>query len=873
MLKVLWRALLHRHDWERELNADILEHLEHRTADLIRRGFSREDATRRARLEFGPPESYKELCREAHGLRWPADLLQDLRYSWRMLRRNRGFTLIAVLTVALSIAVNTVVFGVINGLLLRPLPVPEPGRIYSIARPSGTASQSFLNYRDIGDRNTVFESLFAYRFGAFGAEFAGRTERVFGYLVTGNYFEGLGVRPAVGRFFAPQESSAVNASPWAVISYACWQSRFGGDPSVIGRTVRINSYPYTILGVAPRGFRGTEIFYSPEIFIPASMQPRIEGNSLLEARNWNTFWVAGRLKPGVSMAQANANLAAVAAELGREYVEDQGMRIVLSRPGLLGPALDDPVRKFATGVMLLAGLILLAACTNLAALFAVRSADRHRELAIRVSIGAGRARITRQMITEALPIAVLGGSAGCAIAAGLLDYLTRWRLSVDFPVQFDVTADWRAFVFAFLATSLSGFFFGIVPARQAWKTDPSQGLKGPAIASALRRWNFRDVVLAVQVTLCCVLVTASFVSLRGLVASLTMPLGIEPRGVATAAFDIGPAGYKGPAARAFQQKVVETVEGLPGVTSAAYSDTIPLYMDQSDIAVYSSDTTDLRPANAKTTYLYTVSPGFFRTVGIELLVGRDFTWKDRLSTPPVAIVNETFARKILGGTDKLGHYFHNGPLVQVVGIVKDGKYQGLAEETTPALFVPILQHPDTSVILTARTARPETQVAAEMRKAIQQLDPRLPVYSTASLNELLSFTYLPVHAAVISLGAFGALALLLSITGIYGVAAYGVSRRRREIAIRVAVGARPSQLLRQIMGRTASWVACGCASGLVLGLAAARLMASIVYQASPRDPWVLSAAVITMAAAGIGAGYRPAHRALNIDPAEVLRQE
>jgi predicted permease len=377
------------------------------------------------------------------------------------------------------------------------------------------------------------------------------------------------------------------------------------------------------------------------------------------------------------------------------------MRLSVSRPGLAGPVISDPVQAFATGVMLLAGLVLLAACTNLASLLAVRSADRHRELAIRISIGASRDRITRQLVTESIPIALLGGSFGCGIAVALLNALTRWRVSLDFPVQFDVTADWRVFLFAFLAAVATCICLSIAPARRAWRVDPYQRLTTPD--GPRRRWALRDVVLAAQIALCCILVTSSFVSVRGLVESLTMPLGIEPRGVATAAFDLGPAGYRGPQVQAFQQKAIERIERIPGVTSAAFSDTIPLYMDQSDGQVYSGDTTDLRPANAKKTYFYAVSPGFFSTVGTKLITGRDFTWNDKVNTPPVAIVNETFAKRILGGTNKVGSFFRNGPLVQVVGIVEDGKYQGLAEEARPALFLPILQHPDRSVILIART--------------------------------------------------------------------------------------------------------------------------------------------------------------------------
>jgi len=871
MFKVVWRALSRRRDWEQELHDEIRDHIAHRTADLIRAGLAPCEAARRARVEFGSAASLKELCREAHGLSWPSEVMQDLRYAWRMLGRNAGFTSIAVLSLALGIGVNIVVFGVINGILLRPLPVPDPDRIVSVARPSGTASQSFPNYGDIRDRNAVFESLFAYRFAAVGLETEGKAERTWGFLVTGNYFDGLGIRPALGRFFGANDTAAINESPWAVISYGCWRTRFGGDPKIVGRVVHINSYPYTIVGVAPPGFRGTEIFYSPEIWLPASMQPQIDGRSLLEARQSNTFWVAGRLKRGISIAQANSNLSVVAAQMASQFVADEGMRISVARPGLLGPVISNPIHAFAAGVMLLAGLVLLAACANLASLLAVRLADRHRELAIRISVGAGRARIARQLVTESIPIALLGAGLGCCIAVALLNALTRLRVSLDFPVQFDVTADWRVFLFSLLAAVAICICLAIAPALYAWRTDPYQRLRAPD--GPHHRWALRDVALAGQIALCCILVTASFVSLRGLAESLTMPLGIEPRGVAAAAFDLAPAGCRGSQVQAFQQRALEAIERIPGVASAAFCDTIPLYMDQSDTEVYSSGTTDLRPANGQQSYLYVVSPAFFRTVGTRLILGRNFTRHDNANTPPVAIVNETFARQILGGANQVGSFFRHGPLVQVVGIVEDGKYQGLAEEARPAFFVPILQHPNTSVIAIARTTRPERQVAAEMRTAVQNLDPRIPVYDTSGLNDLLGFTYLPVRAAVISLGTFGLLAILLSITGIYGVAAYSVSRRQREIAIRTAIGARRYHVLRQILGRTGIFVLIGCFAGLAFGMGASRVLASIVYQATPRDPLVIIAVVLTMGAVGIGAGYRPARRALVLDPAEVLRQD
>jgi predicted permease len=875
MLKVFWRYLRGRQGWETGLNQEIQEHIEHRTRALIEQGVPSNEAARRARLEFGSLDAYKERCREEHGLRWPSELGQDLRYGVRMLRRNRAFTAIAVLSLALGIGANMVVFGVVNGLLLRPLPIADPERVYSVDNGNGL-SQSFPNYRDLRDRNSVFDSLFAYRITTMALETGGEANRVWGYLVTGNYFESLGIHPALGRFFSPREDLQVNASPWAVLSFACWQNRFGADPQIAGRTVHINGYAYTVLGVAPQGFRGTEVFYASEIWVPMSMQPQIEGRSWLEERSDFNSWVAGRLKPGISPGEANANVSALASQLAREHKQNEGMRLSLSRPGLVGSLLRDPARAFAGGVMFLAALVLLAASTNLACLLGVRSADRYRELAIRLSIGASRGRLVRQLATEAIPISLLGGAAGCAVASALLGALSRWRAIADFPIQFDVRPDYRVFLFAFLATLVTGVFFGIAPARQAWRTDPNSGLKGRGSGSAVRRWSFRDAGLAAQVALCCLLIMSSFVALRGLVQSLQTPLGMQPAGAAVAGIDLGPAGYKGPQIRIFQQNALEAVSRIPGVTAAAYASSVPLSLDQSNTTIYAYGTTDFRPATAQRATYYFVSPDYFRAVGTRLIAGRDFTPADNRGALPVAILNETLAKRVLGSSDGVGKYFLWGPgvtPVQVIGIVEDGKYTTLAESPAGALFRPILQVPSANAMLIARSARPENQVAAEMRVAIAQLDPHLPVYGTGSLAQLIGLVYLPVRAAVISLGAFGLLAILLAVTGIYGVASYSVSRRLREIGIRVAVGARPADVLRLIFGHTAAWVALGSLVGLALGMGAAQLLASIVYGASPRDPVVIACVALTMFAAGLAAAFAPARRALTVDPVSVLRQD
>lgn len=802
------------------------------------------------------------------------DLAKDLVYTVRLLRRSPGFTWTAILSLALGIGANTVVFSVLNALVLKPLPVAEPERIYFVNN-SGRPPNSFPNYRDIRDRNAVFESLFSYRIIQTALDNNNSTNRVWGYLVTGNYFATLGIKPALGRFITAAEDAHPNASPYAVLSYTAWQNRFGSDPGIAGKDIRINGRPYMVLGVAPRGFHGTEVFYWAEIWLPMTMQAQIESNPWLESRNTFNAWIAGRLKTGVSVEQAEANLKTITAQMVREHPVNEGMRLTLSAPGLAGSALRQPMRAFGGGVMLLASLVLLAACANLAALLAARSADRERDMALRISLGASRSRLTRQLLTELLSISIAGGAAGCGVAVVLLRMLSQWRAPLDFPVQFDVNADWRVFVFAFTAAVVTGLLFGIGPASRVWKADPALGLKGLATRVSGRRWAVRDVLLPMQIALCCLLVISSLVAVRGLMRSFQTPLGFTPDGAAVAGYDLGLAGYGEDRGRVFQQRALEAVANLPGVDSAAWSSSIPLSIDQSTTTVYPETTTDFRPKNAYAAAYYDVSPGYFRTAGTRLLAGRDFSPQDDRKSPAVAIVNETFARRVAGTPNAVGRRFQPGgkALVEIVAVVEDGKYESLTETAHAAVFFPILQTYSPTVVLMARSRRPESELAAEMRQAIGRLDPHLVVYGVGGVRQMLGFVYLPMRAAVITLGAFGVLALMLSLTGIYGLSAYTVSRRTREIGIRVAIGARPAQVLRFVFGRIGTLVTAGALVGLALGLAAADVLASIVYQASSRDPIVIVAAVVSISLVALAAAVGPARRAMRVDPVRSLRQE
>jgi predicted permease len=878
-LRSFGRGLFRRSAVERDLAEEVRFHLDARVAHLAASGVPREEAVRRARLEFGAVESYKDQCRDAHGLRLLDDLRADLRYAVRTLARTPAFALMAIVSLALGVGANTVVFSVVNALVLRPLPVAQPERVVFVQSNRGRPSQSFPNYRDLRDRNQSFDGLIGYRISPMNLENGGAPVRTWGYLATGNYFDVLGVKPALGRFFHEAEDRHEGEAPLAVVSYDCWTARFGGDPAVIGRTIRLNRTPFTIVGVAPHGFRGTELFYQPDIWVPMMMEPQIEvGNPWLENRNTFNTWVAGRLKPGITAGAAEADLNGVAAQLAREYPRiNEGMRVKLTKPGLAGDLLGAPIRAFTIGVLALASLVLLAACANLASVLAARGADRQRELAIRISIGAGRGRIVRQLLTETLLLAFAGGAVGCALALVAARALTAWHAPVDVPIQFDIPLDLRVLLFACGASAIAGVLFGVAPARQASRTDPNGALKDGERANATgRRWPVRDVLVTVQIALCVVLVSACLLSLRGLQQAVTMPLGMNPRGVTLAGFDLGLAGYAKDDGAQFQRRVFEAVSRLPGVQMAAYSNSLPLSIDQSTTGIYPDDQPVLKASEVHAATRYEVSPGFFQTLGIRREMGRDIEWRDAKGAPRVAVINRAFARTILRTRDPIGRHFTYGfraEPVEVVGVVEDGKYESLTESPRPVVFEPIVQTYNGTTTIIARSAQPPEQILAEIRAAIRSIDSSLPLYGTGTVEQMLGLAMFPSQAAAIALSAFGILAVVLSATGIHGLVAYAVSKRQREIGIRIAIGASAGNVLRVVLGRLAALLAIGALAGLLLAVAAGDVLSRIVYQASPNDPAALAAVAAVFLAVGVMSSWAPARRSLRIEPMRALRPE
>ena len=815
-------------------------------------------------------------------------LIQDVRYALRGLAKTPGFTAVAVLSLTLAIAANAVVFGVLDALILRPLPVHDPDRLFFVQRGTGR-THSFPFYRELRDRATLFDGLAGYRISALSLQSDQGSQRVWGYLATGNYFDVLGIQPALGRFFHAEDDRARGQAAYAVLSHASWRTRFGGDPGIVGRTIRIQGLRFTVLGVAPEGFRGSEVFFVPELWVPMMMQPHIEERDWLD--NWATYntSVIGRTKVGATAGQAVENLNAIGAAIDKERPAAVGRgdrtppRFVLATPGLFGDMLRSPIESFARAVMFLAVLILLAACLNLATLFVVRSLDRMREIGIKLALGAGRGRLSREIAVEVMSLCLAGGIFGVVLATGALRYLTEWRIPVDVPIQVDVRADWGVLLFVTIAVATAGVLASVGPLWRIWRADPNAALQPSRYVSEYRigrigkmRVPMRDVLLAVQVACCAVLITGSIVTVRGLVRAMTTDVGMDVDRVTVIGFDLSLAGYTSARGRDFRQRLLEEASAIPGASSVAYSSSVPLYIDYSTTGVFPEQIANPSRPESQSAAYYAASPKFFATVGTQLRRGRDFTWQDDVSAPRVAIVNETLARRV-GTADRTGWRLRTGCAtcdpIEVIGIVEDGKYATLAEERRPVIFFPILQRETLTTMMVVRSERPQTEIASALREAIHRLDPDLPLYSVGGLDEAVAYVFVPAWAATIALSAFGMMAVMLAATGIYGLAAYSVSRRTREISIRSAIGARPSQILQSIIGRTGVLLAVGSIAGILLGLAASRVLEHVVYQATSHDPIVLVAAIAVMCGIGLGATWLPARRALHIDPVRALRDE
>ena len=878
-LRFRMATFFRRSQMNAEMEEELRSHIQHRADDLVRSGLSRAESERRARIEFGGREKFKEQCQEALGGALIQTSLQDARYSLRILRKSPGFTIAAVLTLALAIGANAVVFGIMDGLVLRPLHVPQGESLLATESADDPVWQSYPNYLDLRDRNRSFEDLAAFNMAFVGLDTGRDASAATGYAATGNYFDVLRIQPYLGSFFHSSDEHGPNSAPYLVLTYGYWHSRFHDDQGVVGRVVLVDKHPFTVIGVAPPGFQGTLLFGSPDFFMPIVNQDQLGGGHTLSERGNShaIFEVFGHLKMGVTPAKAAADVNAVGATLANTYPNEVSHKSSsLSRPGLTSFA--GPVRAFVAGLMLLAGLILLAACANLGSLFAAHAADRSREVALRLALGSSRRRILRQLLTEALLVSLAGGTFGLLGSVALLRRLSTWEPIAGTPVHLPVSPDAKLYLVATALALVSALLFGIVPVRQVLRSNPYEIVKAGLSPRLGRRISVRDVLLVLQIALCAVLVTSSMVAVRGLARSLHGDLGFEPRNTMLLGINLAMGGYSGDKILPMQKRLIEAMETIPGVEQVGLVNGFPplVWASANRANVFNDETRDLRQSNvAIMPYRYEVSPGYFDAAGTRLLAGRSFLWHDDKASPPVAIANREFASKMFGSVTKaIGRYcrMQDGTRVQIVGVVEDGKYFSLNEDQQPALFRSSLQSPLGNAYLLVRSQRDAQELAASMRSKLREVDSGLPG-DIQTWDTMLAVALFPARMATASLGVLGLMGAMLSITGIFGMAAHSVSKRMRELGIRIALGAQRLELLQAALGLPLRLLAVGSAAGLFLGILSSRLLAFIVYQATPRDPLVMASAVLAMLLLGLIATWIPAQRALSINPLTLLRAE
>jgi predicted permease len=805
-------------------------------------------------------------------------MTRDLRVAFRKLRKSPGFAVTAILTLALGIGANAVVFSVLNALVLRPVNVPHAENLYLVQR-AQFPSQSYLDYVDLRDRNRTFESLMSFNIiGPVGVDTGGNPSTAWPYLASGNYFDALGIQPYLGRFYHAADEHGKNSAPYVVLSYAYWHAHFHDDAGVLGRPVQINKHPFTIIGVAPPEFRGTELFFAPAMWIPMVEEPIVQGSDSLQYRGDHSGYVVGRLKTGVTAAQATDDMNALAAWMAKTYpADDDGVKFTLAHPGLLGDMLGGPARAFMAGLMLLAGLILLAACANLGSLFAARAADRAKETALRLALGSRRGLILRQMLTEAVLVSLAGGALGLAGGVVILRLLSAWQPIPNVPINVPVNPDAGTYLVALVLAVGSGLLFGIVPVRQVMRADPWQTLRtGAAGVGGLRRLTLRDVLLAVQIAICAVLVTSSLVALRGLARSMHSRFGFDPQNVMLVNSDLHMAGYADERIPQMQRRMLEAAAAIPGVTVAGYVDNLPLSLGGGDSYVFTDSTTDFRPTNeAADAMNYRISARYLEAAGTSLLAGRNLALSDDSKAPKVALVNRQFAVKVFGSVDKAigGHFkYWGGSRAEVVGVVEDGKYRTLTEDQQPAMFFSFLQQPSADTWLVVRSNRDPQEISRALQQSLHGLDAGLPMV-IATWNQEMSSALFAARVATVALGVLGMLGAMLAVTGIFGMASYTVSKRLRELGIRMALGARRTQLLKSALGRAMVLLSVGSLAGLAMGLMATKVLSFIVYQAAPNDPLVLGGVVLAMLMLGLAAAWVPAQKALAVNPTILMREE
>jgi predicted permease len=812
------------------------------------------------------------------------DLIQDLRFSVRMLVKNPMFTVAAVTTLALGIGLNAATFSAVHGLLLSPLPGTEdPDELVLVYRQwpgIEFGSNSVPHYQDMRDRTTdVFENVSSWYFEPVSLASDGRSERVIGMVVSANFFQTFGAEPTLGRAFIPGvEDRDPGAHAVAVISHGFWQARFGGDPGIVGRTVSLNGQPYEVVGVAPEDFHGPVNFASPPIYLPLMMANALSpAFDRLAARGSNNMNVVARLGDGVTVERAREQLEAMLVQLREEYPrfyeEQLTHTVVMQKDAGIHPSFSEAQRGMSTVMMVVVALLLLIACVNVANLFLARARDRQREMGIRLSMGASRSRIVRQLLTESLLFSAIAGAAGLALASLTNGLLSGFKPPIDGPWAFNVDTNTTVLWFTAGVSLLAGFVFGMAPALQSARPDTLAAIKGDAGGKGGRSRASSALVVA-QVALSLLLLTSSGLFLRSLQAATRIDPGFEsPANLVMASVDPSLQGYEEARSRAFWDRMLEEIGALPEVSSVGLTLTAPLGLGSSDRSVEVPGYEFAEGERSSLHYTY-VSEGYLETMGIDLVEGRTFTRQDDENGPPVMIVNQRFAERFWPGESAVGQIVETaGREWEVVGVVETGKYQSLGEDPTEFMYFPQRIQYRADMVIVARSGGSPQVVLQRIQELVRAADPEMPVFDVRTMEDHMGIALLPARLGGSVLGIFGLLGLTLAAVGIYSVMAYSVSQRTRELGIRVALGADRASVLQLVLGEGLRLAVTGTVIGLAGAGAAARLVRGLLYNASAIDPVAFTVVPLTLLGVAALAVYLPARRAAKVDPIGALKSE
>ena len=874
-----------------DLDSEVHAHLELLIEEKVRAGMPPAEARRAARIELGGVEQVKEQVRDSRTGAFLDSLVQDFRFAIRSLRRTSGLTAFVVITLALGIGMTSATFSMVDALIFRPYPVAHPGNVVTLAGTTHDSSYENFSYReylDIRDNTKSYDGVFAYadmQAVGYSAE-PGVTPRIKGgMMVSGNFFHVLGVEPRLGRGFRVDEDQVPGRNAVVVLGPDFWRHEFAGDPDVVGKAIRLNGTVFTVIGVAPDSFPGLLVFGHPDLYVPLAMAPVFSttlGKNFFEDRNDRELTVKARLKTGVSLQEARSELALLAKGFERDYPKVTRSRGAAVYTQFQTRTIEDDNWKFGVVFVILALAVLLVACTNVAGLLLSRARERAREIAVRLALGAGRLRLIRLLLTESLILAILGGAAGIAIGYGVIEWFHSKDsivFATELPVAVPFQMDKRVLMVCVGLSVLSAFLCGLAPALQSTRVDLVNALKSAdvEVPGRKRLWG-RNMLVVAQVSMSLMLLTAAFLMARGFEHDLMQDTGFTKDHLLMTTFDPRLIQYNATQTQQFYKLLTERTREIPGVQSEALTQNIPLGNDDFDGVTFVPDGFTMPPDRENfTVSMDTIDGGYFETMGITILRGRAFATTDTADAPRVAIVNAHFAKHYWPGGDAVGKHIRldnsAGAPVEIVGVAQTIKGQNMANPTD-FVYMPLAQHPVARMVLMLRSSSDPLELVQPVKNAVRSLDPNLPMLQTRAYEEFyLNQTVRGPRIAIDLVGTMGLVGLLLAIAGLYGLVAYNVSRRTREIGIRMALGAVSSDVLRLVMGKGFVLVGIGTGLGLVMGFALEQLMNSMLFDSGGVDVVAYLIVVPSLFLVAMLAAYVPARRACRIAPTQALRYE